>query len=98
MQGFTVCECVGFDTDRLNARQLGIAGAGVLGGQIALPTDVCSTVYGSATGYSQSVNNLAQISFATDNVFSDGYTTELATVTGDVTNGYALTLTIGISV
>jgi protocatechuate 3,4-dioxygenase beta subunit len=66
--------------------------------QIALPTDVCGTVYGSATGYGQSVNNLAQISFATDNVFSDGYTTELATVTGDVTNGYTLTLTIGISV
>jgi len=66
--------------------------------QIALPTDVCSTVYSSASGYSASVANLSQISFATDNIFSDGYSTQLATVTGDVTNGYAATLTVGISV
>ncbi|MED5621944.1 hypothetical protein VPH43_21860 [Ideonella sp. BN130291] len=66
--------------------------------QIALPTDVCTTVYQSATGYSSSLSNLSRISFATDNVFSDGVTTELATVTGNVTDGYTAALTVGISV
>jgi protocatechuate 3,4-dioxygenase beta subunit len=66
--------------------------------QIALPTDVCSTVYNSASGYSASVRNLAAISFETDNVFSDGVTLELATVTGSVSEGYVATLQVGISV
>lgn len=66
--------------------------------QIAFPTDVCSTVYASGSGYSASVNNLAGITFATDNVFSDGVTTQLATVTGSVSAGYVATLTVGIGV
>ncbi|MFH7042453.1 intradiol ring-cleavage dioxygenase [Paucibacter sp. JuS9] len=66
--------------------------------QVAFPTDVCSTVYSSASGYSASVSNLARISFASDNVFSDGYSTQLATLTGSVAAGYAATLTVGISV
>ena len=35
---------------------------------------------------------------ATDDIFSDGDTYELATLTGDTTNGYTATLTITISV
>ncbi|MEP6505641.1 MAG: intradiol ring-cleavage dioxygenase [Betaproteobacteria bacterium] len=66
--------------------------------QIAFPTDVCDTVYSTATGYSQSVTNFAQISFASDNVFSDGTSTEMATVTGSVAAGYVVALTVGISV
>lgn len=66
--------------------------------QIAFPTDVCSTVYNSASGYSASVSNLARISFASDNVFSDGYSSQLAALTGSVAAGYAATLTVGISV
>jgi hypothetical protein len=66
--------------------------------QIAFPTDLCSQVYSSATGYSASVGNLAQISFATDNVFSDGVTTQLAEVSGSVASGYIATLTVGISI
>jgi protocatechuate 3,4-dioxygenase beta subunit len=66
--------------------------------QIAFPVDVCDTVYATATGYSQSVTNFAQISFATDAVFSDGTSTEMATVTGSVADGYAVALTLGISV
>lgn len=66
--------------------------------QIAFPTDVCSTVYSSASGYSASVSNFARITFASDNVFSDGYSTQLATLTGSVAAGYAATLTVGISV
>lgn len=65
--------------------------------QIAFPTDVCSEVYNNATGYSASVSNLAQISFSTDNVFSDGVTLQLATVTGSIASGYVATLTVGIS-
>lgn len=66
--------------------------------QIAFPTDVCNTVYGSASGYGTSATNFARISFATDNVFSDGYSTQLAAVSGSVAAGYAATLTVGISV
>jgi len=66
--------------------------------QIAFPTDVCTTVYSTASGYSSSLTNFNRISFSTDNVFSDGYTTQLATLSGDVTNGYTATLTVGISV
>jgi protocatechuate 3,4-dioxygenase beta subunit len=51
--------------------------------QLALPEDVCRTVYATA-GYEASVGNLAQTSLATDNVFSDGWSLQLATVTGSV--------------
>ena len=66
--------------------------------QLAFPTDVCTTVYSTASGYSASVSNFQQISFATDNVFSDGTSTEMATVTGNVTDGYTVALQLGISV
>ncbi len=66
--------------------------------QLAFPVDVCTTVYTTATGYSQSVTNFAAISFATDMVFSDGTSTEMATVTGSVADGYTVALQVGISV
>jgi protocatechuate 3,4-dioxygenase beta subunit len=66
--------------------------------QLALPVDVCTTVYASATGYSASVTNFAQISFATDMVFSDGTSTEMSTVTGSVADGYVVALQVGIPV
>jgi protocatechuate 3,4-dioxygenase beta subunit len=65
--------------------------------QIAFPTDVCNTVYASS-GYTASASNFRSISFATDNVFSDGHTTQLATVTGDLSNGYVAHLQVGIAV
>lgn len=64
--------------------------------QLAFPTDVSATVYGTA-GYEASLSNAAQISFATDNVFSDGVTLQLSTVTGSVSAGFVATLTVGIS-
>ncbi len=64
--------------------------------QLALPEDTCKVVYATATGYSSSVANLSQVSLATDNVFKDGATLELATLTGNTTNGYTATLTVGI--
>jgi protocatechuate 3,4-dioxygenase beta subunit len=66
--------------------------------QLALPTDVCDTVYSTASGYSASVANFARISFATDGVFSDGTGTEMSTVTGNVTDGYVVSLQVGVSV
>ena len=65
--------------------------------QLAFPTDICATVYGTAAGYGASVANLQRISFATDNVFSDGVASQMATVTGSVAQGYAATLTVGIA-
>jgi protocatechuate 3,4-dioxygenase beta subunit len=65
--------------------------------QIAFPTDICATVYANASGYSASVANLNAISFASDNVFSDGVTTQLATLSGSVAAGYSATLTVGIA-
>lgn len=66
--------------------------------QLALPQEVCETVYTTADGYSQSVNNLSQISLETDNVFSDGVSLQMATVTGNITDGYLVTLTMGLAV
>ncbi len=65
--------------------------------QLALPADTCSQVYGVVSGYSASATNFASISLATDNIFSDGVGTQLATVTGDATNGFAATLTVGVA-
>jgi protocatechuate 3,4-dioxygenase beta subunit len=64
--------------------------------QFAFPDAASNAVY-ATTGYSASVRNMAQISLATDNVFSDGYTLQLASVTGNVTDGYVATLTVGVS-
>jgi protocatechuate 3,4-dioxygenase beta subunit len=65
--------------------------------QLALPQATCEEVY-ATSGYSASVQNLSQVSLASDNIFSDGYSTQLATVSGDVTNGYTAQLTVGVNV
>ncbi|WP_442907557.1 intradiol ring-cleavage dioxygenase [Kineococcus sp. G2] len=64
--------------------------------QVALPEETCTSVY-ATSGYEQSVSNLANVTLASDNVFSDDSgATQVPTVTGDVTSGYALTLTVGV--
>lgn len=63
--------------------------------QFTFPVATCNEVYAS-TGYSASVSNMARISLATDNVFSDGYSLQMSTVTGNVTDGYVATLTVGV--
>jgi hypothetical protein len=63
---------------------------------VALPKDVCDTVYAEA-GYEQSIQNLSQISLDSDNVFGeDSGALQLATVTGDVKNGYAVSLPVNV--
>jgi hypothetical protein len=42
------------------------------------------------------VRNLSQVSLATDNVFSDGSSLELATVTGSADGGYTAVLTVAV--
>jgi protocatechuate 3,4-dioxygenase beta subunit len=64
--------------------------------QFTFPMAMLNETY-KATGYSASVNNLAQISYASDNVFSDGTSQQMVSVTGNATLGYVVTLTIAIS-
>ncbi len=64
--------------------------------QIAFPTATCSEVY-ATSGYASSAANLAGISFATDNVFSDGTELQMASISGTPTNGYSASLVVGMS-
>ena len=64
--------------------------------QFTFPLATLNEVY-TASGYTASVRNLAQISYATDNVFSDGTSLQMAGVTGNATEGYVVTLTIGVN-
>lgn len=71
------------------------AGAKLVTSQIALPEDACAAVYATA-GYEQSATNLSRTSLATDMVFSDGYSTQLGTVTGSVSEGMTVRLNVGV--
>jgi protocatechuate 3,4-dioxygenase beta subunit len=71
------------------------AGSKLKTSQIALPEDACELVYATA-GYEQSVQNLAQTSLDTDNVFGDGYASQLATTSGTVESGFSITLNVGV--
>jgi protocatechuate 3,4-dioxygenase beta subunit len=63
--------------------------------QLALPKAACETVY-ATDGYAQSASNLARSSLDTDMVFSDGYSLQLATVTGTVGQGMTAALTVPV--
>ena len=65
--------------------------------QLAFPTAVCQAVYASADGYSASAANLSDISFATDNVFSDGVSLQLVSIAGDVDAGYVATVSVSVA-
>lgn len=71
------------------------SGTSLLVTQIAFPSDVCNTVYTTATQYytrgtQDTANNR-------DNVFADSLASELATVTGNITEGYTLTHLITVA-
>jgi hypothetical protein len=55
----------------------------------------CDDVDGTA-GYEASVTNLSRVSLASDTVFSDGSSLELATVTGSVGRGLTAALTVAV--
>ena len=63
--------------------------------QIALPKATNDLVYAVA-GYEDSVRNAAQVTLASDNVFSDGSSLELATIAGTVAAGFTATLTVAV--
>ena len=64
--------------------------------QIALPEDVCKEVYENADGYDASVANLQRTSLSTDLVFADGYSLQMAKVTGSVEEGFVATLNVPV--
>lgn len=66
--------------------------------QLTFPMVTNNAVYNNVSGYGTSKTNLAKISYATDNVFSDGTTYQMASVvSGDTTTGYVSTLQVGIT-
>lgn len=71
------------------------SGNSLLVTQIAFPTDVCDTVYTTATTlYTKGKQDTSN---ASDNVFADSLASELATVTGSIAEGFVLTKTIVVS-
>jgi protocatechuate 3,4-dioxygenase beta subunit len=64
--------------------------------QLALPQDVCETVYSTAEGYEASVDTLSRVSLGSDGIFSDGYSLQMAKVTGSVAAGYVATLNVPV--
>ena len=64
--------------------------------QLAIPEAACREVYGVADGYDASVSNLDRVSLDGDNVFSDGYTLQLAAVTGSIDEGYTFSLNVPV--
>jgi protocatechuate 3,4-dioxygenase beta subunit len=73
----------------------------ILTSQLALPRDVCSTVY-ATSGYSQSGTNLAGVTLANDGIFGDNTTAQNAQMTpaftGSVAAGYNGTVLVGVPV
>lgn len=65
--------------------------------QLAFPTELLSSIYSANSGYSASVRNLASITFATDNVFSDGTTLEMTSMQANSGGGYSASITISIA-
>ena len=61
--------------------------------QIALPAGRLRRRVRHRAATSRACATSPRVSLTTDNVFSDGWQTELGTVTGDTTNGYTCTLT-----
>ncbi|MFC5478216.1 intradiol ring-cleavage dioxygenase [Massilia suwonensis] len=64
--------------------------------QFTFPLATLNEAY-TATGYSASVANLSRISYASDNVFGDGTSLQMASMSGDIVNGYVADLTVGVS-
>jgi protocatechuate 3,4-dioxygenase beta subunit len=70
-----------------------IAGASRKTTQMAFPEAVNAKVYSESSLYTNGPNPMSN---AADMVFGDGDALELASVAGDVTNGYAAALLIGV--
>jgi protocatechuate 3,4-dioxygenase beta subunit len=71
------------------------AGNQVATSQIALPKAACDEVY-ATVGYEASVVNLSEVTLATDSVFRDGASLELATMAGNLATGLTAILTVAV--
>lgn len=63
--------------------------------QLAFPEDACDEAY-ATSGYASSISNLAGVSLDRDNIFNDGYDDQLATVTGNATDGFVASLVVAV--
>lgn len=71
------------------------SGKSLLVTQIAFPAAVCDTVFTTVTDIYK--KGKADTTNERDNVFGDGYSNELASLSGNTTDGYTLTHTIVVS-
>lgn len=73
----------------------------VLTSQFAMPAAVCSAVYAGAAGYTTSQSRFAAVSIASDGIFGDNSSAQMAVMTptfsGSVAAGYTAATTIGIA-
>ena len=67
----------------------------ILTSQIALPQTEADGVY-ELTEYAGSAENLSQLTLETDGIFSDGYEQQLATLSGDLENGFSFAIDVPI--
>ena len=63
--------------------------------QLALPQTDCEAVYADGR-YGNSAQNLSQLSLATDGIFADGWTDQLATMAGSPADGYSASLLVRV--
>ncbi len=63
--------------------------------QLALPQSDCEAIYADAR-YGNSAANLSRLSLSTDMVFADGWTDQLATMTGSPADGYVASLLVRV--
>jgi hypothetical protein len=63
--------------------------------QVAFPESTTAGVYSTGMYATKGQNPTSN---ASDNVFSDGTQSEMATLTGNTSSGYTASLTIGIAV
>lgn len=72
------------------------AANGIKTSQFTFPMATLNEAYATAA-YGESARKLSGMSYATDNVFSDGTALQMASVSGDPVKGYVITLTVGVS-
>lgn len=69
--------------------------------QMALPSNECAHVYSVRNDYGNSASALTGVSLSTDNVFRDNSAAEVTAqtlnMTGDTTNGYTATVSVGLA-
>lgn len=61
--------------------------------QVAFPDSLNTTIYNTSLYSAHGQNSIVN---SKDQVFSDSYSSELVTITGDTTNGYAATFKVGV--